>query len=141
MKRLSVFLVSFLLLFASVQQASAEAIFGVDTNVNVPVLGWFVDHTYVCIGSWSDCYTFPTGSNTSGGVVNVVGQATTTQAAAARARGTCCASNMYYGIDGVCHQHSNQVLAQAGKVLDGSTIRGYSYSVYLFGVSGFCLYC
>jgi len=129
----------FFLLFCG--QANAEAIWGVDTNVNVPVAGWFLDHTYVCVGSSSDCYAFPSWSSTSGGSVNVVGQANSTQASAARARGTCCASNMYYGIDGVCHQHSNQVLTQAGKVLSGSTIGGYSYSVFLFGTFGTCLYC
>lgn len=139
-----IFLLLFLgFIFFTYQQkdAKADVVWGVDNNISVYFLGYFLDHTYACVNSWSDCYSFPSGSSTSGGNANVSGQATTTQANNARARGTCCASNMYYGVDGVCHQHTNQVLSQAGLVLNGYNINGYSLSTYLFGTYGTCLYC
>lgn len=122
-------------------KANATVVWGANTNVNFPFLGYFLDHTYTCVGNYDNCYTFPIGSSTSGGYVNVVGQATTSEASQAEYVGENCAETMEYGEDGVCHQHSNRVLDEANHlILDGSTIDGYSISVYFFGVYGACAY-
>ena len=75
-----------------------------------------------------------------GNKTNVFGQATTSEASQAEYVGENCATTMEYGEDGVCHQHSNRVLAEANLLLDGSTIDGYSISVYFFGIYGACAY-
>jgi len=93
-----------------------------------PVWGFApADHTYACIGSYSNCVS--TNNNTSGGSFVVSGWGNT-------AKAQCYAScYMKYASNGVCHQHTNRVLYPTGKTLPVS-VRGYVESWYRYGAYG-----
>ena len=123
------------------QRADALVVWAVDTPLLVPVLGIFADHTYSCIGSPFTCYEIMTGAmistTTNAGVVNQVSQISTALVQRARDHALCCAKSMRYGIDGVCHQHSNQVLQYGGAELTTS-VKGYALTRWWYGPRGIC---
>ena len=102
-------------------------------------LGW-LDHTYACVDTASDCLTFPSGSATTGGSVVTSGYATSSQVQ----NSLCYASgSMVYLVEGVCHQHTNRMLYPINKELD-TTVSGYSTSRWLYGTYGtnfWSIYC
>lgn len=119
--------------------AEAVPIWAMDTDVSFPVLGVLADHTYACVGSYSDCYTFPAGTTKTGGTVNQVGSVSSATAEFAKIHAECCRDAMIYLIDGVCHQHSNQVLQYAGLELAGYGVDGYSITRWYYGPRGNCI--
>ena len=122
-------------------QADALAVWAVDTSLLVPVVGIFADHTYSCIGSASTCYEITTGAmiatTTNAGAVNQVSQIPANFVQRARDHALCCAKSMRYGIDGVCHQHSNQVLQYGGVELT-TDVKGYGLTRWWYGPRGTC---
>jgi hypothetical protein len=125
-------------IFAGAERTFAVAIWSMDTDILIWELNTFLDHTYSCVGSYSDCYTFPSNSTKTGGTVNNVGQVDSTTAVYAKIHGECCEDAMIYLVDGVCHQHSNQVLEYAGIEL-GYGVQGYSVSRWVYGPTGYCM--
>jgi hypothetical protein len=96
------------------------------------------DHTYACV-SPIGCYSIvgPNGypSTTYGGAAATA----TIYVSHQNAIFVACAGNgyMYYGLNGVCHQHTNRILYYANTSLP-YWIRGYSASKVLYGTYGEC---
>lgn len=102
----------------------------------VDIANW-VDHTYGCLSGSTNCYPWPSWSAGSGGTYVTGGYSTPEQVNTAACYTFC---NMgTYGVDAVCHQHTNRVLYAIGKELDTS-VRGYSASKAIWGAKGWSWY-
>ena len=125
---------SFLLLFIGVVlffsiNVQAEYIWSMVKPVAVEPFS-FLDHTYACIGNSNTCFTCPAGASKTGGDPVIGGYGDVDQA-------TCYAyCPLLYGVNGVCHQHTNRVLNAIGETLISECVSGYSYSVALWGIWG-----
>ena len=115
----------------SIGMARADIV-GYDTKVAVPGFSW-LDHTYACVYGSVGCYTFPSGSAVTGGSVVTSGYATNSQINQAVCYATFC--SMTYGVNGVCHQHTNRVLYPASRELS-TNVRGYATSRWIYGTKG-----
>ena len=127
-KRLFVVFVilSFLLLVCS--NSFASNIWAMKKPVAAAPFSW-LDHTYACVDSSSNCYTCPAGASKTGGSWVNGGTGNGSEA-------VCYAyCTLNYGADGVCHQHTNRVLFPTLKTLT-TVVVGYSYSVSIWGLYG-----
>ena len=110
-----------------------------------------LDHTYFCLNrlnNGSDCFTivgFGVGSNNSGGemVAGTRYDKSTHQRCLARSRASnslasaCGFFSELYGINGVCHQHTNRgQLSMHGSFMNPSSIRGGWFSFAAYGPYG-----
>ncbi|MFA5248184.1 MAG: hypothetical protein WC415_02990 [Patescibacteria group bacterium] len=90
----------------------------------------WLDHTYVCVGNSNNCYTCPPTYTKTGGNPAVGGYGDGDDA-------VCYAyCTLSYGVNGVCHQHSNRVLYPAGQTLAYCGVTGYTFSVGMWGTYG-----
>ena len=116
------------LVFSNNVFAETVYIWGQKNPVAYEPLSW-LDHTYACVGNYSNCYTCPAYASISGGVPVDGGYA---DAENAECFAFC---RLDYGENGVCHQHANRVLYQTGRTLNTS-VRGYSLSRWYYGITG-----
>jgi hypothetical protein len=121
------FVFSCLFVFVA-SNTQAEYIWAMKVGVDYELLEW-LDHTYSCIGSSSNCYACPPESNKTGGDPVVGGYGDPDEA-------TCYAyCTLVYRTHGLCHQHTNRVLFAHGQTLNNSVV-GYSVSSYIYGPWG-----
>jgi len=139
LKRIKVMLlVVFCTIFAFFQSAIAGKVYGLRTNLwGVPIysIPW-IQHTYSCVSNLGvvTCYAFPSGSTKTGGTIAV----TSVNESVGVMRAKCYAGcSMSYGVNGVCHQHTNRVIYPSNNHPEIPTsVTGYSASRWLFGARG-----
>lgn len=87
------------------------------------------DHTYACVDG--RCYAVGNSSRSGGKYVN--GRYVNRQSAISAS----CAGNCYmiYGVNGVCHQHTNRMLYYARTTLNPS-VQGYRLTRWVYGTYG-----
>jgi hypothetical protein len=126
-------IVLFVFLFCAIAVGDVY-IWAMKKPVDHPLFGSIFDHTYTCVGSSGNAYTFPSWSSNSGGNPAVGGYGNQNRAECYAGLSS---ANMEYYWDGFCHQYSNRVLYAASQTLDMAGVRGYSTTTYLRGVYGY----
>jgi hypothetical protein len=116
----------------------ASTIYGANTNLwGAPIyaIPW-IQHTYACTSSAGviKCFTFPSSATKTGGGLLVTGTTESLGIIRAQCYAKC---SMTYGVNGVCHQHTNRVLYPSNyHPTLPTSVTGYSTSRWLFGARG-----
>lgn len=124
--------------FSQNASAGIQTLYGLKTNLwGAPIyaIPW-IQHTYGCISNLGTvtCYTFPSSSTKTGGIIVVTSQTESIGIMKAKCYAGC---SMSYGVNGVCHQHTNRVTYPSNYHPEIPTsITGYSASRWLFGARG-----